>query len=127
MTSAGSAFVKRKLKAKVGAAAWVIVSALSTRKLRSGTAATPWYAGFFAQRLEETSHLAPDLRPARKPMPVCPDQAHQLEALIDGRQVVFGGPVSAGVPEAVHQKSLHIRFHLCQRRIFPSQIAPGVK
>src|ERR1700689_3742891 len=97
------------LKASVGAAAWGMISAVSTAKLRSGTVTPSRHAGLFTQRLEKHSHLAPNLSAARESAPACPDQAYEFVTLVDWRQVVLGSRVPARMPKAIHQKSFHVR------------------
>ena len=53
------------------------------------------------------------------------NQAHQLVAFVDGKQVVLGRGISAGIAEPVDQQPFHIGFHFVQNRVARHNVVPG--
>src|SRR5580704_18574605 len=86
MVSCGLAFSTRSLNVSSGATAKGTASAPSTMKRRSGMRS-------LLQLREEVAYLPPYLGAAGQPVPVRANQTHQFVALVDRRQVIFGGAI----------------------------------
>ena len=65
---------------------------------------------------------APHLFAAGEPVPVCTNDAHYFEALIDGNDVVL--PRRS---DAIDKKSFDIGIHRTQFRVFACDVLPGVQ
>src|SRR5947209_6326374 len=100
---------RRSLSARSGAAATATGSAPSTAKLSSGIGLASHGPGALLQPGEKACNLAPDRRAPGHAAPVRADQADQLVALVQRRQVV-----RALYVHAIDQERLDVRFHAAQ-------------
>src|SRR5579862_1404684 len=115
MVSLGLALSTRSLNVSSGATAKGTASTPSTVKRRSGMRS-------LLQLREEVAYLSPNFGAAGQPVPVGANQPHQLVALVDGCQIIFGGAI-----QPVHQQRLDVRFHLTQNRILMRDVRPGIE
>src|SRR5581483_3101444 len=107
-TGSSSVFVIRTLNDSCGTAAFGVASTSSTWKCRSGKRASR----NLVKLPKEIVDLFPDLCATAQPMPMGAEDAHQPEALIDGRAVI-----ARLVTNAIHQQRFDVGFKLRQHRI----------
>src|SRR5271166_458606 len=125
MASAASALLSRSFSASCGATANGTTSARSTWNFKSGMRSPCRNQRLAFQFLEEVRNLLPDFCTAGEPFPVQANQADQLEALIDGQDVVLRRGKSTGMSDTVYQKSFDVRFHGVDVRIVARDLRPG--
>src|SRR5580700_1432832 len=93
----------------------------TTSRSRSGMRASPRACGG-AEVGEERVDPFPHLLTAAQPAPADADQADQLEAPIDGRDVVI-----ARAAHAVDEQRLHLWLELAQHRVIGEQLVPPLE
>src|SRR5271154_3280591 len=126
MVSSRSALAIRSLKAISGAAANGTAAADSILKARSGMRLSA-ETGLRLEIGEELRHFLPDLSSSRQSAPVAANQADQLEAFVDGNDVIFRVRKAPGVAEAVDEQRFDVRLHFAEGRIFRGDVFPRIE
>ena len=81
---------------------------------RSDQALTPprTTSALDAQLGEEAAHLCPDFGAAGKAFPVGANQAYELVALVDGRNVILGVSHAMRMADAIDEQGFDVRLQL---------------
>src|ERR1700735_4117936 len=127
MVSSAAALLICIFKDSVGAAAKGTRPAPPILSLRLGIGLSPNDIGLRPQLREESPYLRPDLASSREAFPVGTDQAYKLVALVDRRDIVFGGCEPMGMAHPVDQQSLDIGEETAQRSIARCNFIPRFK
>src|ERR1700760_3042811 len=110
----------------MGTAAKGTTLADSIWKGRSGIDGSADDFGFGSQFREEAAYLCPDLGTTGEALPIGPNQAYELVALVDGRDVVLGIPGSMGMTDAIDEQGFDIRLELSECRVALFNFCPGI-